>query len=170
MKYLYITLLSFCVASCAGNESGESTQTPAIPADTPAPAVKENSAQKVAGSYVSTDYAERAKGYDWVSVNIQNASQEEISISIRSRADKKKPTCTLDAKATKTVEGVYKTTLEKGAVVYTFLDHKLTISAEPGTPEGALNYYCSGGGSIAGTYTHIEGMPDSSQIDKTAVK
>lgn len=170
MKYLYISLLFFCLTSCTGDEHSTSTQVPAKAADTPAPAVKENTAQKVAGSYVSADYAERAKGYDWVSVNIQNLGQEEISISIRSRADKKKPTCTLDAKATKTVEGVYKTTLEQGAVVYTFLDHKLTISAEPGTPDGALNYYCSGGGSIAGTYKHIEGLPDSSQIDKTAVK
>lgn len=163
MQYLYLSLLFFTLTSCGNNESSESLQTP----DTASATVKESPLQNVAGSYVSQDYAARAKGYDWISVSILHTGKEEISIRIRSRADKKKPTCSLDAKATKTDEGVYKTMLEKGAVVYTFHNQVLTISPEQGTPEGALNYYCSGGAGIAGTYMRIEGAPDTIQMAQT---
>jgi len=59
------------------------------------------------GNYVTADYDQRAEGFDWVGVTIKSEQDSSITIQVRSRADKKKPTCTLDAKATKTTENIY---------------------------------------------------------------
>jgi len=170
MKYLYLSLLLFSMVSCTDTEQKTATRDPPIPAATGTTTHPGLQVQKLSGSYVSPDYAERAKGYDWLSVSIEEISKKELLIRIRSRTDKKRPSCTLDARASMAAEGIYKTMLDKGAVVYTFVGQALTISQEPGTPEGALNFYCSGGASIAGTYTRIEGAPDTAQYGKTAVK
>lgn len=170
MKYLYLSLILLSLAACGNSEKNAPAQAQTMPADTSPETNQDQTVQILTGSYVSADYAQRSKGYDWVSVSIQSINKEIIAVRIRSRADKKKPTCSLDATATKSADGIYKTLLDKGAVVYTFLDQTLTISPEPGTPEGALNFYCSGGASIAGTYTHIEGAPDTLQMNKAGLK
>lgn len=122
---------------------------------------------EVDGQYVSQDYENRNKGYDWVGVIIKNIDEGKVSIKIRSRADKKKPTCTLDAVATKVKEGVYYAKLEGKNVVFTFNETSVTISTENHHDEGVLNFYCSGGASIAGAYTKIATPLDSTQMDKT---
>ena len=61
----------------------------------------------VLGNYVSESYSQRSEGYDWVGVTIDEAQNDQIAISIRSRADKKKPTCTFDAKAVKVDDHLY---------------------------------------------------------------
>lgn len=134
------------------------------------PAVIEKSTAtrlKVDGQYVSQDYENRNKGYDWVGVIVKNIDKGKVSIKIRSRGDKKKPTCTMDAVATQVKEGVYKAVLEGKNVVFTFNEASVTISAENHHDEGVLNFYCSGGASIAGVYTKIITPLDSTQMDKS---
>lgn len=64
---------------------------------------EKDSAQKITNelsiiaNYVSEDYIKRSEGYDWVSVSVTKEKNNQLNISIRSRADNKKPTCTLDA-------------------------------------------------------------------------
>ena len=55
----------------------------------------------VSGNYVSEDYSKRSEGYDWVYVAITEADNNQLNISVRSRADKKRPTCLFDTKAFK---------------------------------------------------------------------
>lgn len=120
------------------------------------------------GNYVSIGYDNRSQGYDWVSVAISDAGDNRLKIKVRSRADKKKPTCTFDATATKVNETTYKSLVDDKTILYVFESGSLTISTENPEFIGSLGFYCSGGASVEDTYTKIDGELDASQIDKTA--
>ncbi|MBP7174270.1 MAG: PliI family lysozyme inhibitor of I-type lysozyme [Cloacibacterium sp.] len=124
--------------------------------------VKENT---LVGDYVSAEYAKRNEGYDWVAVSVSQVSDSTLHVSVRSRADKKKPTCTFDADATKVSENVYSANKEGKDILFTFKDNSITISTEKQEDSGILNYYCSGGGSLADTYKKINEPLDEKQID-----
>jgi hypothetical protein len=49
---------------------------------------------------VTAEYDQRAEGFDWVGITIKSEQASSITIQVRSRADKKKPTCTLDKNVT----------------------------------------------------------------------
>lgn len=121
----------------------------------------------IGGNYVSSDYAKRNNGYDWVAVSVNQLTDSLAHIAIRSRADKKKPTCTFDANAVLHGNNILKATLDGKSILFTFAGDSLLISAENQQDESLLNYFCSGGGSIAGTYTKISEPLDETQIDKT---
>ncbi|EAQ42440.1 PliI family lysozyme inhibitor of I-type lysozyme [Polaribacter sp. MED152] len=121
----------------------------------------------VIGNYVSEDYSKRSEGYDWVSVAITEANNNQLNISIRSRADKKKPTCTFDAVAKKVDDKVYQTQINGKSILFEFTNAQISISAEKEEHESLLYFYCSGGASIAGTYQKINEQMDQNQIDKT---
>ncbi|SHL74668.1 hypothetical protein SAMN05444360_10449 [Chryseobacterium carnipullorum] len=135
--------------------------------ETPVP-VEQTATPKIMvdGSYATADYEKRKEGYDWVGVIIQNIDDNKISVKIRSRADKKKPSCTLDAEATKTKEGVYHAMLNGKNVIFTFNETSVTIDTENPQDQDGLHFYCSGGASIAGTYTKIDAPLDPAQVDK----
>lgn len=71
------------------------------------------------GNYVSDFYAQRNEGYDWVAVSVKKNSPDEIFLSVRSRADKKKPTCTFDTKAYKINDSTY-VAVEEGKKILQF--------------------------------------------------
>ena len=121
----------------------------------------------ITGNYVSDGYDKRKEGYDWVSVNVKTAGQNEISIMVRSRADKKKPTCTFDTKANKVNDTTYSAMAEGKKIVVTFSKSSVTIQPEKKEDEGALAFFCSGGATVAGNYTKINEALDQEQIDKT---
>lgn len=121
------------------------------------------------GSYVADPeiYAKRKERHDWVGVIVRKGDDNAILISVRSRADIKKPTCTLDTKAFKREESVYESTSYGKQVLYTFDGSgKLTISTE--NEEDRMMFFCSGGGTILGDYFKIDGELDQSQVDKTS--
>ncbi len=124
----------------------------------------------VLGSYVSDDYSKRSEGYDWVAVSVMETESNNLNISIRSRADKKKPTCTFDAVAKKVDDKVYQTQIDGKSILFEFTNAQISITAEKEEDEGLLYFYCSGGASIAGTYLKINDPIDQSQIDKTKFK
>lgn len=120
------------------------------------------------GNYVTPEYNKRAKGYDWVAVSIKNVDKDKISISIRSRADKKKPTCTFDAIAYQLDKCTYKSVVDGKGILFTFTSQSMNIAAEKVADEGFLNYFCSGGATMAGQYRKLNEPLDHKQIDKTS--
>ncbi len=124
----------------------------------------------VTGNYVSSEYEKRNEGYDWVSVAVKPAANNNIKITVRSRADKKKPTCTFDALAEKTNDSTYTTDINGKTLVFSFKNKQISIATANKEDNGLLNSYCSGGGSLAGSYHKIEGNLDQTQLDKTIFK
>jgi hypothetical protein len=124
-------------------------------------------AMDVTGDFVDDNYQKRNEGYDWVAVSVKATSDSTLHISIRSRADKKKPTCTFDADAKKTNESTYNAVTEGKNIVFSFTDSTITINTESEADKGILNYFCSGGGSLEGTYKKIKEPLDEKQIDQT---
>ncbi|SHF72710.1 hypothetical protein SAMN02787073_2774 [Chryseobacterium vrystaatense] len=120
----------------------------------------------VDGSYANSDYEKRNEGYDWVGVIVENIDENKISVKIRSRADKKKPTCTLDTEATKVKDGVYQSMLNGKNVVFTFNETSVSIGTENPQDKDALHFYCSGGATIADTYTKTTAPLDAAQMGK----
>jgi len=123
-------------------------------------------ALNVSGNYVSEDYSKRSEGYDWVSVKVTEVDNNHLNISIRSRADKKEPTCTFDAVAKKMEDSAYQTQINGKTILFEFINGKISITTKE-EDEGLLYFYCSGGASIGGTYLKINEALDQSQIDIT---
>ena len=119
------------------------------------------------GNYVTKDYHKRNEGYDWISIAVREMGANTIGISVRSRADKKRPTCALDTKGYRVNDTLFSSVLNGVTVLFTFQKGALNISAERPEQEAALQFYCSGGGNFTGNYKRIEGDLDRSQIDPT---
>lgn len=124
------------------------------------------SIQALEGSYVSEGYKERSQGYDWVAVIVEQRDDSTAHISVRSRADKKKPTCRFDADASILGHDTLRTVYEGKGILFIFADNKLSIAAQNKEDDNLLYYFCSGGASLTGEYNKIEGAPDEKQMDK----
>lgn len=124
-------------------------------------------AMELSGNYVSEAYEKRNEGYDWVATTVLQTSDSTMQITVRSRADKKKPSCTFDANATKRNDSVYAANVEGKNILFTFKENTLNIATEKAEESSILNYYCSGGGSLADTYKKINEPLDEKQIDPT---
>lgn len=145
-----IVSIFLCAAffACNSNRSRVKEKTDSIPSAS----LKDTLSSSYVGNYVTADYAQRAKGYDWVSVSISPLQENKIQIRVRSRADIKKPTCTLDAEAQKVESNVYRTNLSGSNVLFEFKNDQLIISAADDKNASALYFYCSGGTTLAGSY------------------
>lgn len=111
----------------------------------------------ISGDYASADYDKRAQGYDWVGVMVRAESDQQIDIKIRSRSDIKKQTCQFDGKAVLMGQDaahgtIFQAQANDSTVFFQFKDNMLTIDS-PDTY--ALNYFCSGGASLAGEYQKL---------------
>ncbi|WP_439181728.1 PliI family lysozyme inhibitor of I-type lysozyme [Carboxylicivirga taeanensis] len=121
----------------------------------------------VAGNYVDAGYAQRHEGYDWVAVQIKARGDDAIWVSVRSRADKKKPTCTFDSQAYKENDSTYTSVYDGKTIVYTFTPQSVNISTRPQEDASILSFFCSGGATLAGTYQKLSEPLDVEQMDKT---
>lgn len=121
----------------------------------------------IEGNYVSKDYSKRSEGYDWIAISVTEAKSNQLNISVRSRADKKKPTCIFDAVANKVNDKVYQTQIDGKSILFEFTKEQISITTKDKNNEGLLFFYCSGGASIAGTFQKINEPIDQNQIDKT---
>lgn len=126
------------------------------------PAIESNIlGDNVSADYASADYDKRAQGYDWVGVMVRAGSDRQIDIKVRSRSDIKKPTCHFDSKATlmgqDTAHGmIFQSKVNGSTAFFQFKDDSLIIDSPD---KYALNYFCSGGGSLAGEYKKLaEGL------------
>lgn len=121
----------------------------------------------ISGYYVDENYAKKEEGLDWVSVNVLMLDSNTIKLCIRSRADKKKPTCLIDMTGYKRGEGMYQAVVDDANVNINFKGDIIMIEAENKENEKALYFYCSGGATFAGKYSRLIGTIDEIQIDKT---
>ena len=115
-------------------------------------------------SYASEGYENRDSGSDWVGLNL-SMEEKRLFVSIRSRADIKKPTCTADFIAYLVSEGKYEAVLNGAPILIGVTDNEVTIKPKNTSKEGDLSFFCSGGASIAGSYSKIEGQLDQEQVD-----
>ena len=111
----------------------------------------------ISGDYASADYDKRAQGYDWVGVMVRAESDQQIDIKVRSRSDIKKQNCQFDGKATLMGQDaahgtIFQAQANDSTVFFQFKDNMLTIDSPD---KYALNYFCSGGGSLAGEYQKL---------------
>lgn len=154
-KILFVTMMALLVYSCNTETKKQE---------------KENKTeQKVAenddfdGNYVNNSYSQRKEGYDWVAVIVSKESDNQLKIAVRSRADKKKPTCTFDVVAQKLDENTYTSVVQDKKVLFRFNANSIAIETEKKEDSGILNFYCSGGASIADTYIKINEQLDETQ-------
>ena len=160
MKHFAIILFLFFVALGCKNKS-DKTDTALKPKTT---------LQNIAGNYVSQDYEKRAGGYDWVAVIVDQPNDSSAHISVRSRADKKQPTCFFDVVAIVKDSVTLKSVVQNAIVLFKFENNSINIKTEKTEDKNVLNYYCSGGGSLAGTYHKTDSALDEKQIDQTVFK
>jgi hypothetical protein len=151
----------FALSGCNNVSRSSTVDTPAKPAMSiiQAASTLNPAVQKVVGDYATSDYDKRAQGYDWVGVMIRPAGAAEIDIKIRARDDIKKPSCSFDGKAVlmgqDDAHGIIFQTIANNSVTFLqFKDAKLTIDAQD---KYALNYFCSGGATLAGDYQKLTG-------------
>lgn len=122
--------------------------------------------QTVIGDYVSEGYHKRSQGYDWVAVMVRadDKDKDKINISVRARSDIKKPTCQFEGEATLMGQDqahgvVFQAPVNNSTAFFQFKDNalgerELIVDSQD---KYALNYYCSGGGSIVGVYQKLKG-------------
>lgn len=117
------------------------------------------------GNYVSESYTKRSEGYDWIAVSVNQISDSSIHISVRSRIDKKKPSCTFDADAIKISNKQFKSNVDGKVIIYTFNKDAINIAPDKNEDKDILQYYCSGGGNFGGAYKKINEPLDEKEID-----
>ena len=113
--------------------------------------------QAVVGDYADEGYEKRAQGYDWVGVMVRAESDQQINIKVRARSDIKKPSCQFDGKATLMGQAdahgiIFQSKVNDSTAFFQFKDDKLTIDSQD---KYALNYFCSGGGTLIGDYQKL---------------
>lgn len=154
-KKILPSIIVFAVAFACTTQSKKQTESQAL----------QN--QVFEGNFVTQDYNRRNEGFDWVAVKVNRLTDSVLQVSIRARADIKKPTCTFDAKAYKMVPGnVFNASVEGFGVYFTFEADSLVISGETDVDNQMLGYFCSGGATLAGVYHRLEEPLDTAQIDK----
>ncbi len=119
------------------------------------------------GYYVTESYDKRQEGFDWMGISIRQENDSIFSVSVRSRSDLKKPTCTFDGHASANGHNQLKSIFENKSILFTFTDNQLEVSMENEQDEGLLYFFCSGGGSLKGKYKKLEKTMDASQLNST---
>ncbi|GAA0799895.1 hypothetical protein [Psychrobacter piscatorii] len=157
-----LTLMASALAAVTGchnvtpavkNSAHSAVAVHSIPVDVVSDVMKDY----ISGDYASADYDKRAQGYDWVGVMVRAESDQQIDIKIRSRSDIKKQTCQFDGKATLMGQDaahgtIFQAQANDSTVFFQFKDNMLTIDSPD---KYALNYFCSGGASLAGEYQKL---------------
>jgi len=119
-------------------------------------------ANLVAGYYVTDDYFQRADGYDWIGISVNQVGDSLIEVAVRSRADIKRPTCTFDDSAVLIKPNTYQANINSSFVQFIFSDSSMQITSHD---DRILAYFCSGGGSLRNTYQKISEEIDPTQLD-----
>jgi len=118
------------------------------------------------GHYATNFYQERDQGYDWIALSITPRNKFTVAVSVRSRADKKKPTCTFDGLAS-VVDQNTLVVHNDFSMELRFTSDSVWVTGKTPPDTDRMAFYCSGGGNLADTYFKISGPPDPSQVDNT---
>lgn len=114
------------------------------------------------GTFVSEGYEQRTSGADWVSVTITQIRENLFHIEVRSRADIKKPTCTLTTDAQINKKGELYASQSGIDLGFRVSGDSLSIYSPS---NNYLGYFCSGGATLTGKYKRIAGEADQQQVD-----
>lgn len=117
-------------------------------------------------SYVSDDYHNRKQGYDWVAVETTEQADNSLKVQIRSRIDKKKPTCTFDGIAYPVSTNLYQIRQGDMTLNLTLNANSIDIKPVQDSDRHKAMMYCSGGGSFIGTYQSVAEL-DRTGLDTT---
>ncbi len=117
------------------------------------------------GYYVTDEYDKRLEGYDWIGISVKLKNDTVFLISVRSRSDLKKPTCTFDGEAVGISDNTLKSIFENKPILFTFSNNILEISMEDKQDKDFLHFFCSGGGTLAGRYKKLEKPMDAVQLN-----
>ncbi|UJF24516.1 hypothetical protein L0B52_09350 [Suttonella sp. R2A3] len=105
------------------------------------------------GYYASSAYVQRDQGADWIAVFVKAQSDQTMDITVRSRADVKKPaTCAYKAIAQKVAQGVYQSSYKDTTIRYHFSEAQLEIEIPNAEYATLIQDFCSGGATLAGVY------------------
>ncbi|WP_158681434.1 PliI family lysozyme inhibitor of I-type lysozyme [Pseudoalteromonas sp. T1lg88] len=171
MKKTLIVALSIALAACqdeplAAKQDKTEAQAQENATST-APTTTQTATFSPAGNYVSGEYHKRDQGYDWMAVQVSQSGPEQINVSIRSRIDRKRPTCTYTGTAQRLSDTRYKAETQGTAILFDFTAQGIEIGTEQPEAEGMLNFFCSGGASIKGGYSKLSEPLDNSQLDQS---
>lgn len=133
--------------------------------DTSADSVDHHTTDRFIGQYANDGYENRTAGADWVGVIIRPGNDSAYHIAVRSRVDLKKATCTFDAEAGAINNNTLRVNVNGVGVLFTINDSGLQVQPERTEEADILNYFCSGGATIMGTYAKQKSNLDSTQID-----
>jgi hypothetical protein len=153
-----LIVFHFSLATLSCHNKNNTTKIEQVPND--------NAENEVfAGNYVDEGYANKNEGSDWVAIIVSVVSDSSWHVSFRSRVDKKKPTCRFDTDVFKKDKNTLTTNIEGKNILFQFADSSVSVITEKKEELDVLRYYCSGGGSLAGSYRKINVPLDSSQMD-----
>lgn len=148
----FLLSASYLLTSCKENPTNTTTAVP-TESNVVSEEIKEESIDL---SFASAGYATKEEGSDWVKIDIKSSATNQVTILITSREDIKKPTCSLETIATKLNDNTYQAVLQEVKVNFTLEEGQLAIDTVNESDRGVLSYYCSGGGSLLGTYSEIK--------------
>lgn len=160
MKIMIVSFLALLFIGCQSNDKKEE-------------AIREEAQissklnSKYYGNYVSDDYNLRNEGYDWVGVIVKPLNEFQAKVSVRSRIDLKKASCTFDNIAQIENDSVLVCNVDGNTILFEFTNEGLNIKPKTEQDENALYFFCSGGGTLKGFYKKLDGELDEKQIDKT---
>lgn len=124
-----------------------------------------NNIDKFVGTFVSDGYEKRGEGFDWVGVVISKWSDSTAFIRVRSRTDKKKATCTYTSFAKLKDPGTLTGMYEGSGIIFRIDKDSLKVLSDNPADDSRPAYFCSGGGSLAGSYARITSGLDKTQMD-----
>lgn len=148
---LLAVAMSVSVSSCKQSKTESQSET------------KVETEKSVLGDYATSEYAKRSEGYDFVTVSITQLNDSMAKVAVRSRADKKNPTCRFDAIG-KLIGKDSLLVQKDGESIYFSLKSD-TLQVSSSNPNG-LYYYCSGGASLDQDYIKLSAPLDRSMIDQ----
>lgn len=120
--------------------------------------------QAFEGDYVTSEYNQRAEGYDWTVVSITSLSDTVANISVKSRTDIKKPTCSFEGTGHITPSGdTLVSTFDNNEIYFVLTGDTLSVSSDS---PNLLYYFCSGGASLGGQYIKLHEPLDDTMLKK----
>lgn len=149
-----LLMLVVCILSCKSK-----------PADTSDETLADTGVDRFIGYYADNGYANRNEGADWVGLIIRKGDDSAYHISVRSRADRKKTTCTFDAEAGTLTQNTLRAIVNGIGILFIVNDSSIQVQPERAEEADRLNYFCSGGATIIGTYLKQKDNLDPTQVD-----
>ena len=126
-KTLLLSMLLVSLTACQNTNTQGLETTTVLQNNLPTTTATDKHTNNITGDYVTDGYTKRNEDYDWFAISVRDAGQDAISVSIRSRIDKKKPTCTLDTVLHKAHDGRYQFWVDNNPVYFRFNDNSLSI-------------------------------------------